>query len=245
MGAAEFAEVHWNPNPQVAFDTLVDNARFEFGHDPYSGTIAAVDGWKKAQSNPVTLSEAEKIMDAELNRGEKARVRKWGPALAVPLVQQGQEQYHTETITLSGDDCDTFFDNPSSIIPRKITVPEGHTFTGIASHETVDSKARVTTAATEGKRETRYFVTGRDSHWEDGHKTQAQARAAAAEALSSTKHGNASVEVYAVTRRADGSALATATRRITSVTVRVTYVTRPKPNSNKIAGWFFFGLAPA
>jgi len=44
MGATNFDETHFGKNVKEAYADAVDDARFEYGFDPYNGTISTTNG---------------------------------------------------------------------------------------------------------------------------------------------------------------------------------------------------------
>lgn len=104
---------------------------------------------------------------------------------------------------------------------------------------TIRDVSRYTTKAVAAKfpTQTRYFVIdgwARLPQWEEGHPTQAAARAAAVE--HTTRTGDAT-DVISITRRVDGSPLVSASRQTTKPSFEVT-TTITKVDTANIRGWY-------
>ena len=54
MGATTFGDltVGRYKNASDAYNSLVEEAQHEYGHDPYNGTISTTDGFKTVNDNP-------------------------------------------------------------------------------------------------------------------------------------------------------------------------------------------------
>lgn len=79
-GATDFYVFIKNKDPKRAFQEAVDDARYESGHDGYSGTISEKDSFTIRQRNPMSLSAAKAFANKDIDRNDK-----WGPAFAVPV----------------------------------------------------------------------------------------------------------------------------------------------------------------
>jgi len=78
MGACDFFEEGIGSSASNAFSEAVDNARHEYGHGGYTGTIAEKSSYKKAGSAP-TLDKAYELAEEILF--DQCRFEdKWGPA---------------------------------------------------------------------------------------------------------------------------------------------------------------------
>ena len=78
MGAETFYEVHDGATAQKAFNKGVEEARYEYGHGGYTGTIAEKDDF-----TVIPLPEgwtAEDYADALEDKGDDRICDKWGPA---------------------------------------------------------------------------------------------------------------------------------------------------------------------
>lgn len=79
MGAHNIDKVIYTDAPLArAYADLVEQARYEDGHDSYSGTIATTDGVRQASTTPMTLAQARAFSDprAPALRGTGAS---WAP----------------------------------------------------------------------------------------------------------------------------------------------------------------------
>jgi hypothetical protein len=75
MGAATFIEVGYGSDARKVFNSLVEDARYEYGSRGYTGTIAEKDSFKMAKH--ILMSEKQAYEYAENNQD---RYDKWGPA---------------------------------------------------------------------------------------------------------------------------------------------------------------------
>lgn len=84
MGAEYFSEVAEGNTAKEAFDKLVEEALYEYGHSGYSGTIAekAAPGFTMARDSAMDQEDAEII--AERLSDDKYS-DKGGPAGCIPL----------------------------------------------------------------------------------------------------------------------------------------------------------------
>lgn len=91
MGATSFeTEVYTDGSAEDAYQQAVQEAFYEFGHEPYSGTIATTSGvYAVPGHKPMTLAEAEKIARDRL----WVTTHKWGDCEALPLVEEWDEEW--------------------------------------------------------------------------------------------------------------------------------------------------------
>lgn len=109
MGGEWFTNKGAAKDPQVAFDALVERAKYDHGHAGYTGTIAEKDGFVLLTRKPLLEAEAfalmERLQDDDLGtdptevaiQGRAADVDpelrrrytddKWGPANCLPLCE--------------------------------------------------------------------------------------------------------------------------------------------------------------
>ena len=82
MGAHTFSDtVIGNYTPQEAYRQAVDDALYEYGHDPYNGTISTTNGFQLLTDHPRPGTQAfykweEKMLET---------VEKWGHCYAVEI----------------------------------------------------------------------------------------------------------------------------------------------------------------
>ena len=86
MGAHTFHDQGFGATAKEAFDDLVTDAAYEFGHNPYSGTIATNDGFEMRE-----LLEGETIDDWTERVFEDDGISKWGPCACVKDPDVGEE----------------------------------------------------------------------------------------------------------------------------------------------------------
>jgi hypothetical protein len=86
MGACNFIEFQEAANAQVAFQLLVSDAVFDYGHDPYNGTISTTR--LNTRRKPVVVRKrfTEKAIDAAYEVAEKD---KWGEKWEARVIDCG------------------------------------------------------------------------------------------------------------------------------------------------------------
>ncbi|MEV6956121.1 hypothetical protein [Streptomyces sp. NPDC051183] len=85
MGAHDFYQVMSGATLHEAFRDAVEQAQHEYGHDPYSGTVATKDEVVLIEEEARTEDDAQ-ARAHELIEADDDRIRdKWGPAGALPL----------------------------------------------------------------------------------------------------------------------------------------------------------------
>ena len=72
MGAHDFIAYGYGKNPDEAYKDAVEGALWDFGHDPYNGTISTTDGFVMIPREEDESYEewARRVIDDD-------RVRKW------------------------------------------------------------------------------------------------------------------------------------------------------------------------
>lgn len=83
MGAEYFSVVHEGENAKQAFEDARDEARYEYGHSGYTGTIAEKEKFSMATSSEMNLKDAEDLAYQLSEDGKFAD--KWGPAGCIRL----------------------------------------------------------------------------------------------------------------------------------------------------------------
>src|SRR5205085_10446544 len=91
MGAQDFT--HWSSgkSAQEAFDSAVEEAKFEYGRSGYTGTIAEKDSfvmipWQEDSSK--TEEDVEDIANQLINDNDPRINDKWGPAGCLEFKKQ-------------------------------------------------------------------------------------------------------------------------------------------------------------
>jgi hypothetical protein len=72
MGAHNFETSEWGSTPEEAFRDAQDEAVFEYGHNPYNGTISTVQGFVH-----IPLKEGEDGGEWHQRILDDPRVEKW------------------------------------------------------------------------------------------------------------------------------------------------------------------------
>jgi hypothetical protein len=83
-GGTTFTNFGAGSDPKLVFQKLFDEAR-RYSGEGYSGTIAEKDGFKVRKTTPMTVAEANKFIDQDMDNNEK-----WGPAFCVPVKAEGK-----------------------------------------------------------------------------------------------------------------------------------------------------------
>jgi hypothetical protein len=80
MGACDFYNFAKGETAKEAFNSVVDRARYEYGHGGYTGTIAEKSSFVKV-GKVKTENEASKLAMQMMDDDDDRRVSdKWGPA---------------------------------------------------------------------------------------------------------------------------------------------------------------------
>lgn len=102
MGAHSFQQDALGRDVGAAYVTAVSEAEYDYGHDPYNGTISTTRGFALVERPPSCRLSTERLIDlvwqAHLGEEKKVPIRlrgwaiqtarqieKWGPALALEL----------------------------------------------------------------------------------------------------------------------------------------------------------------
>lgn len=72
MGAHNFEEVSYGSTPEEAYNEAVERALYDFGHNPYNGTISTTNGFVH-----IPLEEGENERDWHNRILDDPRVQKW------------------------------------------------------------------------------------------------------------------------------------------------------------------------
>lgn len=83
MGATTFQTsiIDRGLTPEAAYKRLVDEALYEYGHDPYNGTISTTDGFVMIDPNGRKIDNVIR----EITDNESHQVNKWGPAGCIEI----------------------------------------------------------------------------------------------------------------------------------------------------------------
>lgn len=85
MGAHTFEDSGYGATADEAFKDLVEQAQYDCGHNPYSGTIATCDDFEVRP-----LEENESLADWRRRMWDDDTISKWGPCACVkdPSVEE-------------------------------------------------------------------------------------------------------------------------------------------------------------
>ena len=78
-GGTDFWEWGAGSDPRKIFNDLQSDAKHEYGHGGYTGSIAEKDGYKVRSREKMSKKEAEAFADKDIDNNDK-----WGPAFAIP-----------------------------------------------------------------------------------------------------------------------------------------------------------------
>jgi len=95
MGAAEFYDVGGGASVSEAFNSLVEDARYEYGHGGYTGTIAEKTDYKSASSQVFdSYDAAYEFANKKMDELDHWCNDKWGPAAYVSFKDsKGNKKY--------------------------------------------------------------------------------------------------------------------------------------------------------
>jgi len=79
-GAQDYSLFVKGKNVEKAFKDAQEQDRYEYGSDPYSGTIGQASNYRLVTRTPMTIEEAGELGDKRVNRLDK-----WGYAEAIPI----------------------------------------------------------------------------------------------------------------------------------------------------------------
>ncbi|MFB7378575.1 hypothetical protein ACFC6U_27935 [Kitasatospora purpeofusca] len=91
MGAERFTTYQDGIDVTHAFRDAVENARYEYGHRGYTGTIAEKEGWQTVTSTPLSMDDAEALADRIMRDYEHPLQDVWGPAGAIPVLSDRRQ----------------------------------------------------------------------------------------------------------------------------------------------------------
>ena len=245
MGAHDFTTYVEGKDAREAFRRATDEARSEYGSDPYNGTISTVAGFAYYDQGmePVPMGATQALIEREWEREQEgnSRIQKWDTCLAIPVCADAayRKRTTTRTVTVEGE----FVTQEAAREAAAIPMDPGEIVLG-TEIETLDKKTTVVSEATEGEGLWRYFVTdsyGRviDHRDPDGFKTQAEARKAAERW--SEKSGRESGVIGQ--RRREGGGVLVKVRPTTKNRVKVKVTIGKSKGAAPVKGWVFFGLA--
>lgn len=86
MGASTFENIAKGKTAAEAFDACVEEARYDYGHAGYTGTIAEKGSFvmiREPKCN--TVDEAIALANKLIDEGDPRIDDKWGPAGCIPL----------------------------------------------------------------------------------------------------------------------------------------------------------------
>ncbi|WP_405523479.1 hypothetical protein OG426_09680 [Streptomyces canus] len=75
----------WTLTEREAFDSVVEEAQFEYGHRGYTGGIAEKDRYTGHLRERVAETIAEEYVSHLMNRDDDRIDDKWGPAGVIPV----------------------------------------------------------------------------------------------------------------------------------------------------------------
>lgn len=257
MGAADFRELVRNSNVDEAFRMALSEARHEFGHGGYTGSIAEKGTYHNVDTPTRTLQAAHAYADAAMGSRETSVGRyandKWGPAVAIPVCMREEERVDFSVTVPVDPTKEPTRKQWEELLRAEDRLKPQDVITGLWVDKT-DDRTRIEMKRTEGKAVIRYFYAdpripgarrgpekGDPNNWLSGFLTMAEWRKHA-KALAE-KHGG-TYHCMGITRRFDDEPLDVVDAIVTKrkVTLRVNAV---RPPSGKLTtdAWLFFGMA--
>lgn len=85
MGASTFSTYGEGADIAIAFSAAIEDARYEFGHRSYTGTIAEKDSYVVIDSVPRSEDDAAVLAAKLLDVDDERIADKWGPAGAIAV----------------------------------------------------------------------------------------------------------------------------------------------------------------
>lgn len=240
---------------QEAYRALVEDALYEEGHDGYNGTISTTSGIQQGSTKLMMPSEANKFASSRMDK-----LSKWDNAEYVRIYNPATllKRKVVKTVRINAAQIKDLKYPLGSILraaEEKVSLREGESIEKVETvHENhrpkISAKFRNVVETTEGKSETRYFVTrkgyGDDLDWKQGHATMALARKALIDFMnqpvSSYNVSEMEYEVVARVGRPDTTAMISAKREIVWVEAEVE-IEICKPTAKSTTGFLFYGWA--
>lgn len=82
-GGSDFHQFGHGADVKEAYRNAMEDARHEYGHRGYTGSMAEKNGYEVRSREPMTQADAYKFADRDLEKNDK-----WGPAFAVPVTEE-------------------------------------------------------------------------------------------------------------------------------------------------------------
>lgn len=264
MGSTTFTDYVAGTNLKLCYDQAVEQATHEHGFDDYNGTISTTSGAVLYQHHPVTLERAYEIASSDAVE----QYHKWDACGAIPVCESTNvdtREVECE-ITLLGpghlysrkEEIDRLIRQAGKVKPTESVIEWEIKRENMYTPNPGTITRKVTVKATEGKTETRYFVTGPDifgnadrPDWDRGHKTQAAARASLTKWLNDG-HGRprpapsepfVDYEIVGITRRVSGAPLVTGYAELVKTVYPIKATVGRVVLGTDIIGYCFFGWA--
>ena len=93
MGAVSFIVSVRAETPREGYDSLVKDAKHDYGHNPYNGTISTTSGLSYTKyPDPMPANDNDLL--AWISEVAIERATKWGPALCVKSVTEPDLYYY-------------------------------------------------------------------------------------------------------------------------------------------------------
>lgn len=257
MGAHSITTyVHTDTSLKEAWEQLQSDARYEHGNDPYSGTFATCNGVILA-GEAMGRTDAEAASHAIFLHSEpparlagkvkRCSAEKWGPALAIPVLDPAQAAWRRRTVQVELDTLTV----PSThdlieLAHNKLALPDG---SWIDKPEIVDdmvrTKKRVVRAS--GKSSITYRLESRSVRVDGAtYGTEREAIEAANAILAremSRGYLRENEHITVVPVRSKGGVYTTVGIELVKRRIKYTVeVATPKARAG-VAGWYFFAMA--
>lgn len=90
MGAEWFQVVERGASAKEAFDNAVESAQYDYGHAGYTGTIAEKSKFVMICKSPMSLDDANYLIQKMCDNEDKRIRDKWGPCGCIPLTENNE-----------------------------------------------------------------------------------------------------------------------------------------------------------
>lgn len=254
MGACTFSDFQQGSDAKSAFSEAVSDSRYENGAGGYSGSLAEKSSFHVIQSNPVSLTEANRIAERLIEAEDPRIDDKWGPAGAIPVLDDSAISRRSRTVTVKHlEDGYVMPEQLLKLAAPLVPLKAGERIENVKIVKD-DIRRRPVVKATEGKSSTRYYIVPRGAtslHGAIAHPTVAAARKALTEHLKAKASEGGQplhkdLEIVGFVRRdGTGSGLVTGQLELKSRTLKleVSVVKTDPKKGSAVAGWLFFGWA--
>ncbi|MFF4924303.1 hypothetical protein ACFY4B_27275 [Kitasatospora sp. NPDC001261] len=136
MGAVDFTAYQDGTDAAKAFRDAIEEARYQYGNRPYTGTLAEKDDFQVITDTPLSMDDAEALAGRIMSDDRHPVQDKYGPAGAIPVLTDQRTVTVTIPATAQGyrtteEAALTVLADEGRLLPGETV---GYCITGIYSH---------------------------------------------------------------------------------------------------------------